>query len=270
MTAPSSSGGPDGATRGLASKRVAKAVADELRRRIIDGELADGQSLPKQEQLQAEFGVSQPTIREALGTLEAAGLLSVRRGRLGGAVVHRPRVDNAAYVIEQVLRSGKVPIEDVGEALRQLEPVSAALCALRPDRHETVVPRLREIHERSIHYVDDIPTFTAILRSFHEQLVMGCGNQTVILIVGALEQIWTAHASIWADERLREGQFPDRDYRLRALDDHDLFIRLIERGDAEAAARVAREHFAETPIYRVDGESDTVQLLVSLDRHDSP
>ena len=68
-------------------RRLAEQVADELRRRILGGELADGSVLPKEDELLLEFPVSKPSLREAMRILEAEGLLRVRRGKLGGAVV---------------------------------------------------------------------------------------------------------------------------------------------------------------------------------------
>ena len=66
--------------------RIAETVAGELRDRILAG--AD--RLPTQDQLVTEFGVSYPSVREALRILETEGLVTVRRGSVGGAEVHRP------------------------------------------------------------------------------------------------------------------------------------------------------------------------------------
>ena len=81
--------GPE-ARRRLSARRTAEIVADELRRQIIDGELADGDLLPRQELLVEQFNVSLVSLREALRILETEGLVSVRRGNRGGAVVHAP------------------------------------------------------------------------------------------------------------------------------------------------------------------------------------
>ena len=55
-----------GARRRLSAPRIADIVADELRRQIIDGELADGDLLPRQEVLVERFSVSLVSLREAL------------------------------------------------------------------------------------------------------------------------------------------------------------------------------------------------------------
>jgi GntR family transcriptional regulator, transcriptional repressor for pyruvate dehydrogenase complex len=245
-------GGPHSPTR---APHVAEMVADRLRQRILDGELADGDLLPKQEELLTEFGVSRPSIREALRILEAEGLVSVRRGKVGGSVVHRPQAANAAYTLGLVLRAGKVPVGDVSAALHMIEPVCASLCASRPDRHESVVPRLRRVHEAARDCIDDAREFTIVSRQFHEELVACCGNQTLILVLGALESVWSAHATAWAEQHLVQNEFPDRDYRQHGFDDHELLLRLIERGETEAAAREARRHLEWAPVYSVDEEN---------------
>ena len=74
----------------FAQPSVAEMVADVIRARIVAGTLPDGSMLPKQDQLISEFQVSRPSFREALRILESEGLISVRRGNIGGAQVHAP------------------------------------------------------------------------------------------------------------------------------------------------------------------------------------
>ena len=95
-----------------------------------------------------EFPVSKPSLREAMRILEAEGLLRVRRGKLGGAVVRRPNAANVAYTVGLVLGSQEVGLSDVGNALLQVEPACAGLCAQRADRGRAVVPQLRQAARR--------------------------------------------------------------------------------------------------------------------------
>lgn len=254
------------AARPLRPPHVAEWVASALRQRILDGELADGDLLPKQEELLAEFGVSRPSIREALRILEAEGMVSVRRGKLGGSVVHRPQIANAAYTLGLVLRAESVSVDDVSQALHLIEPVCASLCASRPDRETAVLPRLRAVHEQAGGCIEDARRFTIESRRFHEELVACCGNQTLILVIGSLESVWSAHATAWAERHLVHDEFPDRDYRQHGFDDHELMLRLIERGEADAVAREARRHLEWAPVYSVDEKNRIVPgLLVDAD-----
>lgn len=68
--------------------------ADEIVLRITEaihlGLLDDGERLPVEVDLAAQFGVAPMTVREALATLREQGLVITRRGRSGGSFVRRP------------------------------------------------------------------------------------------------------------------------------------------------------------------------------------
>ena len=83
-----SSAGSHGSTATRRKREKPQLVADELRRQILSGELADGESIGNEGGLIERFGVSRPSLREALRILETEGLITVVRGVLGGVVVH--------------------------------------------------------------------------------------------------------------------------------------------------------------------------------------
>ena len=122
--------------------RVAEIVASQLRDDILSGRLKEGDVLPSQEILFQEFGVSPPALREAIHILESDGLVSVRRGNVGGAVVHQPSAERTAHMISMVLQARAATPADVSEALLHLEPICAGMCAARDDRMTEVVPFL--------------------------------------------------------------------------------------------------------------------------------
>ena len=177
---------------------MAEVVAGILRERIIDGELTDGDLLPKQDELLEEFRISRPSMREALRILEDEGLLTVRRGNQGGSVIEVPTAETSAYTFGLVLQSRRGSIADLAQAIRHIEPITAALCAKRDDREETVLPVLRASLDETADAIGDGERFTALARAFHERLVGCCGNETMILTVGALETLWSEQERQWA------------------------------------------------------------------------
>jgi DNA-binding FadR family transcriptional regulator len=233
-------------------------VAQLLRDRILSGELKDGDALPKQEELLTEFRISKPSLREALRILEAEGLITVRRGNQGGAIVHVPQASNAAYMIDLVLRAQNVQLEDVGAALALLEPLCASLCAMRSDRRKAVMPRLRAAHRAAVEAVDDEIEFTQRSRRFHEELVELCGNQTLILVVGALETLWSGQEQRWAERAAKAGGFPAREQRLAGMRAHERLLKLVEAGDHVALNEAARKHLDATQRYALSDERDDV------------
>jgi GntR family transcriptional repressor for pyruvate dehydrogenase complex len=246
--------------RQMRQPRLADLVADSLRTRITSGMLREGDLLPKQAELLEEFQVSKPSLREALRILETEGLITVLRGNIGGAIVHEPGHRDAGYMIGLVLNSRNVSIADVGAALRQLEPICVSLCAERPDRVGEVLPRLRAMHQRVITAVDDELAFSQLGRQFHELLVSSCGNDTMILLVGALESLWSAREQDWARRASAAHSFPAREMRLHGVKAHQRLIDLIEKGDQAGAARVARSHLESTQTYATSAQDDQVEL----------
>lgn len=68
--------------------------AEEVVQRVSEaihlGLLDDGERLPVEVDLAAQFGVAPMTVREALASLREVGLVETRRGRNGGSFVRRP------------------------------------------------------------------------------------------------------------------------------------------------------------------------------------
>lgn len=234
-------------THRIRQPRVAEIVASQLRDDILSGRLKEGDVLPSQEQLFADFGVSPPALREAIHILEVDGLISVRRGNVGGAEVHLPSADRTAHMIGMVLQSRSATPADVSEALLHLEPICAGMCAARPDRMTEVVPYLEaEIALQEEHF-DDLNAYVPNARRFHEALVSRCGNEPMILLIGSLELIWSAHeSSVWSDD----GGDSAGNVRLAhktmraALRDHQRLVAAVRDGNAARAVRLAQGHLA--------------------------
>ena len=131
-------------------------MASRLRDDILSGRLKEGDVLPSQERLFAEFGVSPPAVREAIHILETDGLISVRRGNVGGAVVHLPSAERTAQMISMVLQTRAATPADVSGALMHLEPICAGMCAARADRMTEVVPYLEAEIDAQTAQFDDV------------------------------------------------------------------------------------------------------------------
>src|SRR5580704_1284413 len=172
--------------------RIAETVAAELRTRILAGDGTDDDRLPTQDQLVSEFGVSYPSIREAIRILETEGLVTVRRGNVGGAEVLRPDEASAAYHLGLALQGQRVNLGDLAAGLRLLEPLCAAECARRTDRATTVLPALETNIEASAQLVDDGVAFTKAAREFHDLLVAFSPNATVRHVIGSLVALCSA------------------------------------------------------------------------------
>ncbi|OZB16146.1 MAG: transcriptional regulator PdhR, partial [Marinobacter sp. 34-60-7] len=66
-------------------KRLADTIVEQLETMILEGTLHPGQKLPPERVLAEQFGVSRPSLREAIHRLASRGLLNSRQG--GGTFV---------------------------------------------------------------------------------------------------------------------------------------------------------------------------------------
>jgi DNA-binding FadR family transcriptional regulator len=80
-------------------------VVEQIRASILTGTLPIGERLPSERELAEMFGVSRPTLREALRALEAVGLLDIRLGSQGGAFAGSGDGQASASAISGVLAS---------------------------------------------------------------------------------------------------------------------------------------------------------------------
>jgi len=240
--------------------RLAEMVANELRERIVSGQLADGNVLPGLDQLVKEFGVSYPSLREALRILENEGLITVRRGKLGGSEVHRPKPEGAAYMLGLVLAAERVPVSDLVAALGQLEPLCARMCAGRADRRRTVVTKLRQIQRETTAAIDDVVAFEDACQRFHRQIVEGCGNRTLRLAVSAFERLWHEQQEGWSHKVAVLHEYPDIALRQAGIDAHAALLDAIDVGDEQLAERLAYRHLQNPAIRDPRGGRAIVQV----------
>lgn len=221
--------------------RVAEIVASRLRDDILSGRIKEGDVLPSQDTLLAEFGVSPPALREAIHLLETEGLISVRRGNMGGAVVHPPSAERTAHMISMVLQTRSATPADVSGALIHLEPICAGMCAAREDRLTEVVPYLEAEIKTQTDQFDNLSRYVPNARRFHEALVSRCGNEPMILLIGSLELIWSAHeSSVWSDE----GDPMEAKTMRAALRDHQRLVDAIRDGNEARAVKLAQDHLS--------------------------
>lgn len=226
--------------------RIADRVADVLRDRILSGELPDNTMLPKQEDLVEEFEVSQPSLRDALRILESEGLITVRRGNVGGAVVHRPDGYSAAYTLALTLQGKRAPLGDIADALGELEPLCVRFCAADPNRRESIVPTLRGLVEDSRELIDEDVAFTKSGRAFHDALISLCPNRTLSVVTQSVQAVWSMQEEGWAERSARAGDYPPIDSRLLVIKTHSKLVDAIEAGNVNNAERVSRAHLTAT------------------------
>ena len=66
------------------TRRVFEDICDQIRGQVLGGILRPGDKLPAERELAEQFGVSRTAVREALRSLEIAGVVKLQKGVKGG------------------------------------------------------------------------------------------------------------------------------------------------------------------------------------------
>lgn len=227
---------PKGATQPGADRmrvpKTADVVAAALRREIIRNELFDGELLPTEAELMARYGVSRPSLREALRVLESEHLVVVRRGNQGGVQACRPSLAVAANYLGLVMQAEQVTLADVFTARVVIEPQAIRLLAGSRQRGRALA-ELRQLLEHEGNVIEDRGAYAGATMRFHQRLVELSGNKTLALLWGTLRHVLAGEirdigVGFTAKQRAQ---------RVRAVEHA---FALIEAGEADAVAEFWR------------------------------
>lgn len=224
--------------KGTRLREKPQQIADELRQMIVAGKLSEGDSLGREPDLVERFGVSRPSLREALRILEAEGLITVVRGMLGGVIVHEPDERMTARTAALVLQARNVSVADVYEARTLLEPIAVRVLASMRAR-QSAVSELRQIVKQETRVILEATTFGPANARFHERLVALAGNQTLTVVAEMLNEVVTrAVAKISSTGLAPESVAARR----RAIRSQERMLELVDAGKAAEAEAHWREH----------------------------
>jgi len=110
-------------------KKVSTQIAEQIRASILAGEFAPGDKLPPERELADLFGVSRPSVREAINVLSSSGLVSSYQG--GGTVVMSLVETTAANPLTELIRSQQERALDVIEVRKCMESWTVYYAAQR-------------------------------------------------------------------------------------------------------------------------------------------
>jgi len=110
---------------------LADQVSEQLKDSIFQGRYLTGERIPTEHKLVEIFGVSRVIVREAVRSLELAGLIEIKRGPKGGAFVLPMRHEAVSQVMIDLLKLGKASAAHILEVRLAIEPIVAELAAVR-------------------------------------------------------------------------------------------------------------------------------------------
>lgn len=231
-----------------AGRSVSVRIAEQILDRVQRGEFPVGTKLPSEAEIARQFGVSRPTVREALGALQFVGYIDSARGSGSRVVSAAPSQALPASAPVVVQPSA---ILDLFEARLVLEPQAAALAAHRPeadllDEAEALIEGMSlAVSQPALHAETDLRV--------HRALASICPNE---FMRDAVLSLIDAAASP-ALESTRHQAWAGRELPSVWENQQHQVLQAIRAGDADAAMEAAWTHLAsaaENALAFLEGE----------------
>lgn len=224
----------------VASTRLYRLIAQQIKDKINAGDFAVGERLPSERDLAEQFEVSRSSIREALIALEIEGLVEVRVG--SGVFVasqsgHQP-IEMLARA--EIAESTEVNSNDLSpfELLRTrilLETESAALAAVHATDEQQ--EHIREMCA----LMDSQANSVQADYSFHRAIAAASGNEA---LAAAVEYLWQLSLRNIIFARF-DDHFVDRGVWRLAKQEHEQIVVAIKERQPEKAREAMRHHLEQ-------------------------
>lgn len=222
----------------IKQKKISVQIAEQIRRSIMSGEFAPGDRLPPERELAEMFGVSRPSVREALKVLGSSGLVEVLQG--GGTTVKSLMEQGSGNTLGEMIRVEQERALDVIEVRKCMESWTAYFAAQRALPED--LRRMEEIIDGMRQNLELLQPSEDLDANFHLAVARATHN---IVWLHLMQNIFDAM------KEFQRGVW--RAIYLTTKDQHQLFshhqavYQAINNRDAERARTLMLEHlgFAE-------------------------
>lgn len=166
--------------------RAFESIAREIRSEIGRRKLKPGDRLPTERDLAEQLGVSRSTVREAIRSLENSGLLTLKRGPGGGAIVSDGGGAAVAVGLSDLMTLGVISPDHLAEARVILGTSVARLaCARRTFGDLEALTRNIDVSEAAAAGLEEEIRVKANL-DFHRLLANATKNPALIVLTNAV------------------------------------------------------------------------------------
>jgi GntR family transcriptional repressor for pyruvate dehydrogenase complex len=211
---------------------ISELIAHQIENAILEKKYVTGSKLPSENELCEQFGVSRTSVRDALGTLEAQGLIDIVKGK--GMFVKRLTTETVTNILQKYLRgrTDRNYILDLVHARQILEPAIAFTAALNYNDEdiERMSEDIRNLSECEGGYSElaDLDTM------FHLNLARASRNSIMPLLLDPIHKlIPEVKSTIYATIK---------DAKESAVIWHQKILDAVISGDARKARQAMEEH----------------------------
>ncbi len=212
-----------------------EAVAERIRRYVLDGRLKPGDRLGREADLAREFSVSRPTLREALRLLSSEHLVRASKGPGGGIFVAATPEQgiglSVSAAVATMLEAHSIGLDELLETRILLEVPLAGLAAARADERD--LAELRALLAEIDAGAPEFPYMTELDARLHHVIARIADNRLAGAFTGWIVEVFQPRVSVVIEPAVVESVIADQ---------HRDVIRALLAREPVAAERAMREH----------------------------
>jgi DNA-binding FadR family transcriptional regulator len=220
----------------IRSARRVDEVAAVLRRAIEEGRVKVGERFPSEREMSAQLGVARLVVREALRSLESAGLVKIKRGVNGGCFVHEATPHDVSKSFSDLLRMARVSLRDLLEVRLGLEAAIVSSAIERATK--TDLSKLQEnvVQSRALLKNGSSPELRERVDQFHLLLAEATHNPVFLFLTHSILDIVNQYmvalhyTSIISPKTVKE---------------HEIIFGFVSARDRANSIRATLEHIRE-------------------------
>jgi GntR family transcriptional repressor for pyruvate dehydrogenase complex len=217
----------------IQGNRLYEQIVEQIERRIVAGELKEGDHLPSERELSEQFAVSRTAVREAIKALQEKGMVEVFVGRgtyistkTAGVVRH-----SLSLLMKNDIANGIMNMVELREVM---EPEIASLAATRIS--EDCIATMQDAFDKMEASMNNVEAFVEADLDFHLALAEATQNPIILAILDSVIDLLREQRIITSLSTgvVQHGQ-----------NHHKIIMDAIKRRDPIAAREAMRHHLEQ-------------------------
>jgi len=222
--------------RAAKQSRIFQDIVDQIQEAILSGSVKSGAMLPAERELKEMFETSRGTLREALRVLEQKGLIEIKLGVGGGAMVKSANSEQIGESLDILIRSQRVSLSHLCEFREGVEGNVVALAAQRATAADIL--HLKELLKEAKKHAEKGGThrdpFLEADKKLHLAMAQISRNPIYISVLIMVHNNIHRYYDSFLHMEKRE--------LMENYQDLSDMVQAVEKGDAQKSKSVAQSH----------------------------